>query len=264
MDFTTDPELQKILADNKSGSVELLLKLNNYLSKNIFSRSNYNDLLKFLKKSFASFANIQNYLDELRKVISSENQNNIISFFGEFENRKELIIKNIYNNCVSSLKNHNSFLTISNSSTILKILELLKKETSNLSITVCESRPVNEGQIMVQELNKIDIEVKLITEAMIASEIQKVDAAIIGADNVLPNGNVINKVGSNLIAIACKHYAKPFYVIADKSKSSSTGKFHEKEKPASEIWKNKPANMKIKNYYFEEIKKSLITKIITD
>ena len=54
-----------------------------------------------------------------------------------------------------------------------------------LKITVSESRPKNEGKITAKRLSKIGIPVKYITEAMLAGEVSKCDAAIIGADKIL-------------------------------------------------------------------------------
>ena len=117
---------------------------------------------------------------------------------------------------------------------------------------------------MAEELASIGVNVELITDAMMGLYFPKIDAAIIGSDVVLTNGNVVNKVGSKALAILCKEYKKPFYVVTSKSKLSKKKIFKAKKEEPREIWDKKVKNLSISNIYFEEIEKKLITKIFTD
>ena len=99
---------------------------------------------------------------------------------------------------------------------------------------------------------------------MIYDSVKKVDAALVSSDCILKNGDVINKVGSSLLASTCHVLKKPFYVIARKDKFAKSNKFNQKEMPPEEIWRHYPKNILIKNYYFEKIDKKLITKIISE
>jgi translation initiation factor 2B subunit (eIF-2B alpha/beta/delta family) len=93
---------------------------------------------------------------------------------------------------------------------------------------------------------------------------KKVDIAIIGADSILKNGNVINKVGSKALALFCLEKLKPFYVVSTKSKRSKKITFKPKNEEPAEVWKKKQKNLKVSNFYFEQVDKNLITKIFTD
>ena len=117
---------------------------------------------------------------------------------------------------------------------------------------------------MARKLSKLNISTELITEAAMAPHINKIDAALVGADVILKNGNVVNKTGSLTLAVLCKSHSIPFYVAADKQKFSYTNKFDQKEMPPEEIWRQSNPNIKITNFYFEEINKKLITKIFID
>jgi translation initiation factor 2B subunit (eIF-2B alpha/beta/delta family) len=99
---------------------------------------------------------------------------------------------------------------------------------------------------------------------MMGLYIPKIDAAIIGADAVLINGNVVNKVGSKALALLCREYKKPFYAVAFRSKLSKKKIFQPMKDDQQEIWEKKVKNLSISNIYFEEIEKKLITKIFTD
>ncbi len=102
----------------------------------------------------------------------------------------------------------------------------------------------------------------LILEAMLPQYITKIDAVIIGADKILKNGNVINKIGSLNAAIICKYYNKAFYVVASKNKISNQNKHKPIQLDSNEVWNYSHKNLKVNNFYFEEIDKKLITKII--
>jgi translation initiation factor 2B subunit (eIF-2B alpha/beta/delta family) len=94
--------------------------------------------------------------------------------------------------------------------------------------------------------------------------VPKVDVAIIGTDIVLRNGMIVNKVGSKSLALLCKEYKKPFYVVSSHSKLSKKKIFKPKKENPQEIWDRKVKNLSMSNIYFEEIEKKLITKIFTD
>ncbi len=184
-------------------------------------------------------------------------------FFTEFHMKSETIYDRIFANSLPYLKNKRSILTISNSKTVFEILRKLRTENCKL-LTVSESRPKLEGRILAKKLNKEKISVALITEAMSASYVRKCDCVIIGADTVLRNRSVVNKVGSFQLALLCNYFQKPFYVITEKSKFSLKNEFKQIGESTEEIWKDAPKGVAIKNIYFEKIPASLISKIITD
>ena len=188
----------------------------------------------------------------------------IDAFFNNLINDKSKMIEKIYKNSFDELNKFRKFITISNSNTLLNYFKIFANDVKDISVIVCESRPVFEGRTFAENLIQLGVNVKLITEAMIANEIKNIDAAVIGADSILQNGNVINKVGSRILAITSKYYNKPFYVLSDKSKTSNTNFINQKDRPVEEIWDSNKRKIEIENYYFEEIEKELITKIFTE
>ena len=254
--YITD-ELHKIISDKTSGSRELLSKLSIYL-KNHSDEIN-NELISSLQKHFPDFQTIQNFLSDLGKAT----QNNSIKKFLTNYNDK-IIFENIYKNLKPFVSDFHSFITISNSKTIFEVMKLIAGNKESIEVTVSEGRPNFEGRILAENLASVNIKTTLITEAQIFNAVQNCDCGIIGADKILKNGNVVNKVGSNLLASSCKEFNKPFLVIADKTKFAKDNSFNTKEMPGEEIYPGKNKEIKIDNYYFEEIPKKYITKIITD
>ncbi|WKZ68206.1 MAG: hypothetical protein QY331_09595 [Melioribacteraceae bacterium] len=250
-------ELINIISDNTSGSRELLDKILHYLRNN-HDKINPK-LISSLQKHFHDFQTIQNFLANLGAAYQ---ENSIKEFLNKYNN--DILFHNIYRSFKPLISDLYSFITISNSKTILEILKLTASEKESIEVIVSEGRPILEGRILAENLSSPKIKTTLITEAQIYNAVQNVDCGIIGADKVLKNGKVINKVGSNLLALACKEFCKPFYVIADKTKFSKNNLIDNNEKPSKEIYSGTENKIKINNYYFEEIPNEYITKIITD
>ncbi|MCX8028399.1 MAG: S-methyl-5-thioribose-1-phosphate isomerase [Brevinematales bacterium] len=80
-----------------------------------------------------------------------------------------------------------------------------------------ETRPLLQGaRLTMYELMKNNVPSTLITDSMIsflfASE--KIDIALVGADRIVKNGDTANKIGTFNLAVICKHFGIPFYVVA--------------------------------------------------
>ena len=251
-------EYQRLIADNISGSRELLFKLIKFLQKH--QNEIDLDIINNLQNHFSDFQTIRLFLKKFR--IAFEN-NRLELFFKEIPTDDRVVYKKIFINLLPYIKNFQTFITISNSKTILEVLKLISESNKRLKLIISEGRPNNEGTILAERLAVNNISTTLITEAQIYQFVQKTDCAIIGADKILANGNVVNKVGSNLLALACKEFNIPFYVISDKSKFCNDNYFIAKELSGSEIFETEK-KIEIHNFYFEEINKELITKIITD
>ena len=79
----------------------------------------------------------------------------------------------------------------------------------------------------------------------------------------MKNGDIINKIGSAMIAQLAHDSKIPVYIIADSWKFSSKDVKIE-ERSYKEVWKNAPKNIKIKNLAFEKVPSKYIKAIISD
>ena len=257
-------QLNHILNNNKLGSSELVQLLNNYL----FSISNnITEIIKtvrIVKSKLGHFEAVNSYLDEMSSIMKLKDRTDLLDFFKEYSINENQKAKIIFNSIYTRLKEIQNVITLSRSGTVLAVLKLWHQKNKRLKVVVCESRPMFEGRLMAKELAANGIKVELITDAMMGIFIDRVDAAIIGADTVLKNGNVVNKVGSQSLALLCNEYKKPFYVVTSKSKFSKKIIFKPRKESPKEILDKKVKNLSASNIYFEEIEKKLITKIFTD
>jgi methylthioribose-1-phosphate isomerase len=86
-------------------------------------------------------------------------------------------------------------------------------------VWVSETRPRNQGLLTAWELAQHGVPHTVVADnaAGILMREGKVDAVIVGADRVAANGDVANKVGTYLKALAAADNDVPFYVAAPRS-----------------------------------------------
>lgn len=80
-----------------------------------------------------------------------------------------------------------------------------------------ETRPWTQGlRLTAWELAKDEIPVSVIIEGAASSLFSqmKIDWVIVGADRICANGDVINKVGTNNLAVMARHYGVSMMVVA--------------------------------------------------
>jgi len=87
-------------------------------------------------------------------------------------------------------------------------------------VYVDETRPLFQGaRLTTWELQHHGIDTVLITDSTAAFVMQqgKIDVVIVGADRIVANGEVANKVGTYTIAVLAEKHGIPFYVAAPSS-----------------------------------------------
>lgn len=114
-------------------------------------------------------------------------------------------------------------VTLSRSGTVARALA----EASSEEAVVAESLPGGEG---VEFADEIDVPARLVPDSCVAREIEDADSVVVGADTVLPDGTVVNKIGSFAAALAARHFDVPFLVVTSADKIAPAGEDeHENE-----------------------------------
>ncbi|RLE55865.1 MAG: S-methyl-5-thioribose-1-phosphate isomerase [Thermoprotei archaeon] len=104
--------------------------------------------------------------------------------------------------------------------TALGVIKLAYRQGKDIKVIATETRPVLQGaRLTVYELVKEGIPTTLITDNMVGYVMYRglVDCVIVGADRVLRDGHVINKIGTYTIAVLAHEHGVPFYVAAPRS-----------------------------------------------
>lgn len=95
----------------------------------------------------------------------------------------------------------------------------------SVSVLSTETRPLLQGsRLTAWELSRAGIPVTVITDGAAASRMRLggVDLCIVGADRVVANGDVANKIGTYALAVLAKHHGIPFYVAMPSSTIDAT------------------------------------------
>jgi len=255
-------QFEQILNNRTLGSSELVQLLNEYFISIHNNKTEINRGIRLARIKLGHFEAVSSYLKDLSLELKTAH--GLLNFFRSHSSQQKEKVEIIFKKILPRLKKLNRIITLSRSGAVLEILKLWHKRNSKIKVVVFESRPKLEGRLMAESLAHNGIKTELITDSMMSLFVSQVDAAIIGADLVLKNGNIVNKVGSKALAIICKEYKKPFYVVTSKSKLSKKKIFQPKKEDPQEIWEKQLKNLAISNIYFEEIEKKLITKIFTD
>jgi translation initiation factor 2B subunit (eIF-2B alpha/beta/delta family) len=134
-------------------------------------------------------------------------------------------------------------------------------------VIVCESRPLFEGRATAREVAAAGIAVILVTDAQGPLYLSQVEAVLVGADGVLADGAVVNKVGTYPLALAARDRGLPFYVACESLKISArqewTGADVE-EGDAAEVLPDPIGGVTARNVYFELTPARLVNALITE
>ena len=101
--------------------------------------------------------------------------------------------------------------------TALGVIYAAVEAGKRVKVYADETRPFLQGsRLTAWELAKENIPVTLITDSMAGHFLKsgEVDCVIVGADRVAANGDVANKIGTYMVAIAAHENNIPFYVAA--------------------------------------------------
>jgi methylthioribose-1-phosphate isomerase len=104
--------------------------------------------------------------------------------------------------------------------TALGVIKAAKEQGKNIHVFAAETRPRLQGaHLTAWELKQEGIPFTLITDTMTGHFLSrgKIDCAIVGADRIVANGDVANKIGTYNIAVLAMENGVPFYVAAPNS-----------------------------------------------
>lgn len=154
------------------------------------------------------------------------------------------------------------------SSTVISTLIEAKKQGKNFKVYNTETRPNFQGRITARELSKAKIPVTLFVDSAATIALKEASLFLFGADAITSVGSIINKIGSRMMVEIAHKYDVPRYCCTFSWKfdpKTTLGKMEKLEvRKESEVWKNKPAGVKIRNIVFEEIPSELITGIVSE
>ncbi|NXU12131.1 EI2BA factor, partial [Pardalotus punctatus] len=189
---------------------------------------------------------------------------------GEIFLRKVSLSRNkIAKLCHPFIRDGARILTHAYSRVVLRVLEAAVESKKRFSVYVTESQPDQAGQVLINLVFiLLNIPVTVILDAAVGYIMEKVDLVLVGAEGVVESGGIINKIGSNQIAVCAKAQNKPFYVVAESFKFVRLFPLNQQDVP--DRFKYKADTLKTGQNLTEEhpwidyTSPSLITLLFTD
>ena len=166
------------------------------------------------------------------------------------------------------IKSSSRILTHCHSSTVTYMFERAKKEGKQFEVICTETRPLFQGRITARELLELGIKTTMIIDSAVRFFMNKVDLVMVGADAITSEGNVVNKIGTSLVALAANEARTPFYVVSELLKfdpSTVYGDYEKiEERNPNEIWSDVPLKIEIRNPAFDITRRNFIHGIICE
>lgn len=209
----------------------------------------------------------------LRKSISQkdmtliEMKETIIKKAANYEKDRAESLKKISEYGAALIAKDSTILTHCHSSSVINMLIKAKKNIR--AVYCCETRPLYQGRMTVTDLRKAGINATLIVDNAASTVMKKCDYFFTGADAFLADGDLVNKIGTNQLSIACKKYAVKHYAVTSTHKFEPAS-FFGKDEPIEqrnidEVWDKKlRGKTKILNPAFDRTDSSTIEGIVCE
>ncbi len=204
--------------------------------------------------------NIHEKVEELTEIVTSASE----QFLKNLENSKRKIAEI----GARRIRNNSVVLTHCHSSTVTYLLRRAKLEGRSFEVICTESRPVFQGRITAKEMLGLGVKTTLIVDSAARFFMNQVDLVLVGADAITSEGNVVNKIGTSMIALIAQEARTPFYVVSELLKFDPVTRYGDYEKieerRQNEIWKNPPKNLIIRNPAFDITRRDFVHGIICE
>lgn len=200
-------------------------------------------------------------------------QKELVKVWATLTRQFEIIDEQIVQFGVQLLSPQATILTHCHSGTVERILLEAHKQ-KKISVINTETRPLLQGHLTAIHLAAAGVPVTMIVDSAAPSflancnDLQNnqivISQVIIGADAILHDGSVINKIGSYGIALAAWTNQIPVYVAASLFKLDADDQIMIEHRSVKEIWQHPLANLELINPAFDKIPAQYITGIICE
>jgi ribose 1,5-bisphosphate isomerase len=178
-------------------------------------------------------------------------------------------VEEIARNSARLIKDGDTILTHSYSSTVVAALKKASTEYSDIRVVVTRSGPGRSGERTARELDDLNLGLTFIDDTAAGLYLSEVDRVMVGADRICSDGAVVNGAGTYMLALAAEKAGIPFYVLCETLKFDSRLKSSEveiEEKEPEEVagTADLPTGTRIRNPYFDITPLELITSVVTE
>lgn len=161
--------------------------------------------------------------------------------------------------------------TYCHSGSAIKTILANKKNWVDFVVYNWETRPLYQWHKTAQDFLDAWVKVTMVTDNAAEFIIDKdnpmwldINCVVIGCDALKLSGDVINKIWSFGICSTAYHSKIPVYIAGNLLKSDIHNDVHIETRNPKEVWPDKPEELEIINFAFDQIPAKYITGIITE
>ncbi len=172
-------------------------------------------------------------------------------------------------NTSNMIKDGDVILTHCHSTLVEESLKKAHDKNIKFKVYCTETRPLYQGRITAKRLSDYGIDTTMVVDANVCNILKKADYFLTGADVVLADGSVVNKVGTHAISVVAEHY-KVSHTVITTTHICEPQLFNNlrraiETREIDEVWgKDRPKKLKIENPAFDIVPNNLIDKYITE
>jgi ribose 1,5-bisphosphate isomerase len=165
-----------------------------------------------LRNSINSIINsVENY--ELR---SMENvRKHAIRQANNFLKELSEVVETISRIGAEEIRDGDIIVTHCHSEHVVAVLKKAKEKRKQFRVIVTETRPLKQGLITAKELSEAGIDTTYIIDAAVATVMKQATKMIVGADAILADGSIVNKIGTYAMALLAKQFQTPVFIVAE-------------------------------------------------
>ena len=134
------------------------------------------------------------------------------------------------------IRDGSTILTHGQSRCVIELL-ISAAKTKTFTVLITEGRGIGTsdgcGYKTAEILIQNGIPCKIILDSAIACTMEHVDMCLVGADGVIENGGIVNKIGTYQLAIVAKSFRKPLYVASETYKFARLYPLSQSDLPSS-------------------------------
>lgn len=144
-----------------------------------------------------------------------------------------------------------AILAYSNSSSTRTTLIAAKNQIERVIIP--EGRPIDDGKRLATILAAAGIPVTVVTEGQMGWWVPQVEAVIVGADTVAPDGAISNHMGTATLALVAHLHHIPMYSLTHTLKIAPYDRSEDvrEENDPAEVWAHPPLGVIVRNVTFD-------------
>ena len=211
---------------------------------------------------------IMNRVDKNNSKKVNDIAKTVSSSANQFLNNLERSREEIATIGANRIRNGSVIFMHCHSSTVTYMLQKAKQQGKIFEVICTETRPIFQGRKTAKEMLDLDLKTTMIVDSAARHFMNQADIVLVGSDAITSEGNVINKIGTSLIALAAHEARTPFYVVSELLKfdpATIHGDYEKiEERDSSEIWKDPPKKLIIRNPAFDVTRRDYIHGIICE